>query len=681
MSSFHRLGLVLLAGPLSSGLAAGPEAFDVASMPSAQAMIQTFRPFTDEFHDTGSQVADWVTTRAHEHFLRDEAARAAVVTPVDLAAYQQGVRERFLKSLGGLPDPAPSLDVLETGRLERDGYHVRKLVYTSLPGVYVTGLLYVPAGLGAPVPAVVFACGHSRDGKAAPLYQRACIDLVRAGFVVLVTDAPGHGELVQCLTAAGEPLVGINTIEHNFLQLPASIIGRNIARYFVANAMRGIDLLQSLPEVDADRIGFAGNSGGGTLTQYMLVADPRIKAAMPACSLAARESYLATGVRSYDGEQNLPGAISDSLDCTELLVAFAPKPVRVGVAEHDYFSIDGAILAHERARALYRIVGAPDAADLVIAEDQSHGFTTPMRRACVEWFVRHLQGREHTPFDDEPAVEDVAALQVTRTGQALTAFPDARPLLDLERDRWAELRNLSALLREELVTALAPAEPRQPLRPRRTARVVAEDHTADRIFFFSEPGIVVTAVVYRPARPVVRAVLLLIPDGTAGQQPFAGEIARRVAAGELVMVFDVRGTGAVRMHGRNPAQGLGERTTEARVANDHFMLGTSLAARRAFDVTRALEYLRQHRLDDSGTPVTIVGHGWPAIYGLLAAAMDGALDRPTFSALPASWSAAFELNTRDPELLSPSLVVPELRGRIDIPDLLRLAGATQPDAP
>src|SRR5690606_41525330 len=80
-----------------------------------------------------------------------------------------------------------------------------------------------------------------------------------------------------------------------------------------------------LPEVDPDRIGIAGNSGGGTLVQYLLAVDPRVKAAMPACSFATRESYLATGVRAYDGEQNLFGAVSDSLDCTELIAAFAPR--------------------------------------------------------------------------------------------------------------------------------------------------------------------------------------------------------------------------------------------------------------------------------------------------------------------------------------------------------------------
>jgi len=644
-------------------------------------MIQTFGPFTDEFHETGGQVADWVARRAREHFRRAQAERAAISTSDELAAYQRGVRDRFLASIGGLPEPAPELGLVETGRVERDGYHIRKIVYTSLPGVHVSALLYVPARLEGRAPAVLVACGHSRDGKTAPAYQRVCINLVREGFVVLIADAPGHAEMVQCLASDGSPAVGLNTREHSRLQLAASIVGRNIARYFIANARRGIDLLQSLPEVDPGRIGFTGNSGGGTLTQYMLAVEPRVKAAMPACSFATRESYLATGVRSYDGEQNLFGAISGSLDCTELIAAAAPRPVRIGAAEHDYFSLDGAILAYERAKELYRVAGAPDAVDLVVAKDESHGFSAPLRRACVEWFVRHLQGREVGEVEVEPAVERAETLQVTRTGQVLREFPGSRPLIELDRDHWTALRASSApaLSREELVATLAPDTPPSPLRPRRTARSVSDDVVAERVFFFSEPEIVVTAAVYRPARGKIRrAVLLLVPDGTEGQQPFAEEIRDRVGSGELVMVFDVRGTGAVRMHRRNPGSGLAPRGTEFRVANDHFMLGTSLAARRAFDVTRALEYLRLHALADAAdTPVTIVGRGWPAIYGLLAAAMDGNVANPVFSGLPASWGEAFAAAPENPEQIAPSLIVPELRGRADIADLLRLAGGTR----
>ena len=141
------------------------------------------------------------------------------------------------------------------------------------------------------------------------------------------------------------------------------------------------------------------------------------------------------------------------------------------------------------------------------------------------------------------------------------------------------------------------------------------------------------------------------------------------------MVFDTRGTGAVRMHNHTGGQGLAFRSPEFRSAGDHFMLGTSIAARRTHDVLRALEYLRG-RLDaaDPRVPLTISGHGWPAIYGLLAAAVDGNVETPAFSGLPGSWAEAFELRPDRPERISPSLIAPELGGVFDIDDLLRIAG-------
>lgn len=660
-----------------------------AAAPSNALTMETtrFSAYTDGFHATGSQVADWVKHHAALHFSTGAATRENLADASAVEAYQQKVREAFLRSLGGLPERNrnPSADAVETGRLERDGYHIRKLIHQSLPGVYVTSNLYVPSRLDGRAPAVLVGCGHSRDGKASSAYQRVCIDLVRAGFVVLIMDAPGHGEQVQCLDPdTGKPVVGTNTHEHSFLQLGASLTNHNVARYFIANAQSALDLLAALPEVDAERIGMTGNSGGGTLTQYLMVLDPRVKAAMPTCSVTTRASYLATGSRVYDGEQNLFGAISGPLDYADLLASFAPRPLLVGAAEYDFFAIEGVLDAVQSAQAVYRAAGAPDAIGHVVAAEQAHGFTTPLRRACVAFFARHLQGREAQPFNDEPAVETPEALQCTRSGQVITEFADARSMLDLFRDEWLAARSKAPTptreaLTQKLLPAAQPPRPSQPLRVRRTGTQRSPAGVAERVFFFSEPAVAVTAAIYQPTPTVAvnKAVLLLIPDGTEGQAPFAAEIAERVARGELVMVFDVRGTGAVRMHDTTSGKGLAFRSTEFRSASDHFMLGTSLAARRTYDVLRALEYLRGRLAGtDTRMPVTISGHGWPAIYGLLAAAVDGHIDAPTFAGLPASWLEAYELKPDQPERISPSLIAPELGGDFDIEDLLRLAGAT-----
>src|SRR5690606_34883261 len=134
-----------------------------------------------------------------------------------------------------------------------------------------------------------------------------------------------------------------------------------------------------------------------------------------------------------------------------------------------------------------------------------------------------------------------------------------------------------------------------------------------------------------------------------GQGPYTDFIQERVAAGQLVMVFDVRGTGAVKMHIRNDRNGLAMRSTEYRVASDHFMLGTSLAARRAHDLLQALRYLRSREDIGAERPVEMAAYGWPAIYALLAAALDGGLVECTFEGVPESWAEAFEAKIPQPE--------------------------------
>lgn len=640
---------------------------------------ESFGPFTDGFYETGNQVHEWVIQRARTFFKADDERRETLTDEASAVGCAQLCRKRFLHAIGGLPDSGTDLAVEETSRLKRDGYTIRKLIFQSLPSVYVTANLYVPHDLTGPAPGVLMACGHAREGKAAPKYQQVCVSLVKAGFVVLIIDSPSHGEMLQCLTpGTNEPLVGWNTPEHSYLQLPASILGQNIMRYFIHNARRGLDLLCGLPEVDETRIGMTGNSGGGHLTQAMMLVDPRIKAAASVCSLTTREHYLVAGIRAYDGEQNYFGCIPSGLDYDAFLSGFAPRPLLIGAAAYDYFAIEGVEESIARARRVYRVFGAEDRIELCLAPEHLHGYSAPLRRGCVHWFLRHLQGREVELEEDEPPVEAPETLQCTESGQVLTTFPDARSLLDLHRDCWETLRKKQdrhPLEREELRKLLQLPEITVPQKVRRTALRETETAITERLFFFSEPGIIVTGVLYRPRQTITGATLLLIPDGTQGQEPYTATLIRLLEEGRMVFVFDPRGTGAVTMRTRNTGQGLAFRSTECRVSNDHFLLGTSLASRRAFDVLRALAYLRNRPELTPACPIDLIAHGRVSLYGLIAAAVDGDLTRCEFSGLPESWSEAFDLTAPRPERISESLILPELQGDVDLSELQRLCNA------
>jgi cephalosporin-C deacetylase-like acetyl esterase len=106
--------------------------------------------------------------------------------------------------------------------------------------------------------------------------------------------------------------------------------------------MRGIDHLASLPEVDATKIGCAGNSGGGTLTAYIAALDPRVAVAAICCYITTPARRMGNRIQrdpSSDPEQVIFGFVSQGIDHAGLLALCAPRPTLVGSAQLDFFPI------------------------------------------------------------------------------------------------------------------------------------------------------------------------------------------------------------------------------------------------------------------------------------------------------------------------------------------------------
>src|SRR5258708_7200042 len=203
---------------------------------------------------------------------------AAVRSQADLEALQKDLRQKFLALLDGLPPAAGKPAARKTGQIEGDDYLIEQLVYESLPGYLVPALLYRPKKADRPRPAVLSPCGHSDVGKADAEYQKLHINLAKRGYIVLTYDPVGQGERSQFWDAARKrSRFNLSCGEHAVLGNPLYLLGTSLARYRIWDGLRGMDYLTSLPEVDATRIGCAGNSGGGTLTAYIAALDPRVK--------------------------------------------------------------------------------------------------------------------------------------------------------------------------------------------------------------------------------------------------------------------------------------------------------------------------------------------------------------------------------------------------------------------
>lgn len=393
-------------------------------------------------------------------------AYESLKTREQIATWQRQRREIMLRSLGELPgfsltgtaaDRGP-LAPQVTGAIDGDGYRIEKVIFQSRPGHHITANLYLPKS-PPPFPGVIVPCGHSFNGKAADGYQRVSILLARHGIAALCYDPIGQGERYQTFDKDGRPLGldyhgGASSVkqlaeipgqphfnpveEHTLIGLGALLVGTNAAYFRIWDGLRATDYLASRSDIDSQRLGCTGNSGGGTLTAYLMALDDRIQCAAPTCYLTSFDRLLATS-GPQDAEQNLFGQIADGLDEVDYVLVRAPKPTLLCAGTRDAtFDITGTWEILRDAKRIYGRLGLPERVDIAEA-DEPHGFTQPLRTASTRWMRRWLLGVDDAVFEPELAVHSASELQCTPRGQVMW-MPGERSVFDLLRGRNGELR-------------------------------------------------------------------------------------------------------------------------------------------------------------------------------------------------------------------------------------------------
>src|SRR5207253_2466230 len=225
---------------------------------------------------------------------------------------------------------------------------------------------YLPTGKG-PFPAVLMPMGHSSNGKADANQQRAAILLAKNGIASLVYDPIGQGERIQLLDKLGNPAIKGSTSEHTMVGVGALLVGRSTASYRIWDGIRSLDYLASRPEIDAKKIGCTGNSGGGTLTAYLMALDDRIVAAAPSCYITSLERLFAT-IGPQDAEQNITGQVAFGMEHADYLALHAPRPTLICAASRDFFDIQGTWTTFRETKRIYGLLGHGERVDLVESE-------------------------------------------------------------------------------------------------------------------------------------------------------------------------------------------------------------------------------------------------------------------------------------------------------------------------
>ena len=595
--------------------------------------MRTFEPNVNGYYDVSDQMMDNLRRRAEAHFRRWEAEKAELTSIAAFEEHRKRVRDHFMTVIGGLPEERTPLNVQCTGILDRGGFTIEKLIYESLPEFYVTAALYVPKGIVSPQPAVVFVHGHSDLGKAYPVYQAVCVDLAANGFVVLAVDPPGQGERFQYFDPKrGKRIIGACTTEHTYAGLQFTLGGASIGRHFIWDVMRGIDYLETRPEVDPTRIGLTGNSGGGTQSCLLMMSEPRFAASVPCTFVMTLESYMKTG-QAQDSEQIVPGCFVHGPDHDDYITAMAPKPVLVGAAAYDYFPIEGAIEAVNRAKKIYALYGAEDRVDIAIGPTR-HEYSPPLREACVNWYKRHFRGESPDFTTGEPEILSDEVLWATPNGQVLDLYPSSKTVFDLNRERLevshvpqfainrdtGEQGRDTDQMRQTITEVLGIPKGRdQKIYPRIVAEDLVDGYQTEEIFFFSEPNIVVTGTFIHPLEgtAVEQTDLIIFENGTNDNLDKREWLEARLASGRQLFVFDPRGIGGVQARSFN--RNVHPHNGEFKLGSDAMMLGISTLGLRVFDVLRGYDYLRT-RADVNR--IGLYGVGKSAFYAYFAGALE-----------------------------------------------------------
>jgi len=607
--------------------------FAAARSARAQHVAQ-FSGYQLQYTHPRSQLKDFIDARSQRAFAEGERQRDALGSPADVVKRQEAIRRDFLAGIGGLPPSDTPLHARVTGKVEGDGFTIENIIFESRPRHYVTANLYLPAQRQGRTAAVLFLSGHLTPAKQSDEYQSVCQTLAKAGLIVLAQDPIGQGERFSYYDPeAKEIRVNPGTPDHDMAGAPARLLGDGIARYFVHDAMRGIDYLVSRPEVDPERIGVTGNSGGGTQTSMLMIADPRIAAAAPGTFLTSRAMYMRTG-RASDAEQTWPGFTARGYDHEDILLAMAPKPVCMLAVTSDYFPIEGTRRTVTRARRIWDLYGRGE--DLELVEDDAiHEYTPDLAKAAARFFARHLLHRDAAAavakFQPRPFPPE--HLSATRSGQVRAELADAEFVFDATaarlRDAEAERAKLGkARAIEWLRTQVFRDRLSIPLNVRRIDRNHAVgDLDVDVAFWWSQPDLINLGILYRPRRHTgpIPVTIALWNDGTAAIAKYAKWIIAECSRGRAVFVLDVSGMGSLRPDAVNSLPVHDFNGTFHKLGDDLDWLGDSLVALRTFEVLRALDVLGEWpELARDG--VRYYGVGRMGVHARLADALDARID-------------------------------------------------------
>ena len=423
----------------------------------------------------------------------------------DWKAKRPVYKQQLLEMLGLdlLPQKTP-LKAATTGTVEHEQFTVENLHYQSMPGLYVTANLYVPKGLSKPAPAVLYVCGHGavkKDGISYGCkvsYQHHGEWFARHGYVCLTIDTLQLGEIE-----------GIHHGTYRYNMWWWNCRGYTPAGVEAWNCVRALDFLETRKEVDPNRIGVTGRSGGGAYSWWIAAIDERIKVAVPVAGITDLQNHVVDGC--VEGHCDCMFIVNTyRWDYPMVAALVAPRPLLISNSDKDtIFPLDGVLRVHEKVRRIYKLYGAEKNLGLHITEGP-HKDTQELQVHAFTWFDRFLKGtssvirepaepllqpQQLRVFDKLPADEINTKIQETFVPIA------PAPAVPQSKEDWAVLRDgWMKALREKVFRGWPADREAGPL-------------DVDQVFTAEADGLRLTAYDFNSQPNVRLRLFLLCSDG------------------------------------------------------------------------------------------------------------------------------------------------------------------------
>ncbi len=449
--------------------------------------------------------------------------------------------------------------------------------------------------------------------------------------------------------------------------------------------MRAVDYLLSRPEADPRHVGLTGNSGGGTMTTWLLAADERFTMGAPGCYVTTWRRNLENEIPA-DSEQNPPSALKYVLDVDDFLFLHAPKPLILLTQELDAFDQRGSIEVYNRLRHLYRLLGHEDNMQLFTGPGP-HGYYPELREAMYGFFNKHTGKQREGSKEPDRVPEPDQTLWATKSGQVWELNADNVPAFTARKaqELAAKRKPLSGeALRKELAKVLGVdvagrgTSPRPTVPDYRYLRYATGDrgYAAAPTYYSvaTEPGIQVMLTMLDRQTICSRiplggpATALYVPhlssDEDLREEPLARDLARRY---ERYFAADVRGLGESRPNA------CGESSFLRPYGSDFFfsyfsqMYGECYLGRRVQDLLGVLDVLESRGY----RKVEVAARGFGTLPALFAAVLDKRITTVTLKHAPLSYLEV----TQDEDYRWPlSSMVWGILRRLDLPDCYRALG-------